>query len=153
MIIGVPRETASGERRVALTPDVITKMEKLGHTMLVEPGAGTEAGLPDAVYAEAGASLATDAAEVWAKADVIAKVRPPETDELSQLSDTQTLISFFYPGQSQDLLDQAKSTGCSVIAMDMVPRISRAQKMDALSELTGLSCLSSRRRCRRAREA
>mgnify|MGYP001465000209 FL=1 len=139
MIIGVPKETAPGERRVALTPDVLTKMEKLGHSMLVEPGAGVEAGLTDEAYVAAGATLAKDAAEVWSQSNVVAKVRPPEGDELAQLNDHQTLISFFYPAQSEDLLGQAKGTGASVIAMDMVPRISRAQKMDALSSMANVA--------------
>ena len=139
MIIGVPKEVAPGERRVALTPDVLTKMEKLGHSMLVEPGAGVEAGLTDEAYVAAGATLAKDAAEVWSQSNVVAKVRPPEGDELTQLNDHQTLISFFYPAQSEDLLNQAKGTGASVIAMDMVPRISRAQKMDALSSMANIA--------------
>ena len=139
MIIGVPKETAPGERRVALTPDVLSKMEKLGHSMLVEPGAGAEAGLTDEAYVAAGATMAKDAADLWSRSDVVAKVRPPETGELSQLSGEQTLISFFYPAQSEALLEQAKSTGGSVIAMDMVPRISRAQKMDALSSMANVA--------------
>ena len=139
MIIGVPKETAPGERRVALTPDVLSKMEKLGHSMLVEPGAGAEAGLTDEAYVAAGATMAKDAVDLWSRSDVVAKVRPPEMGELSQLSGEQTLISFFYPAQSEALLEQAKSTGGSVIAMDMVPRISRAQKMDALSSMANVA--------------
>ena len=139
MIIGVPRERMEGENRVALTPSIVSKMEKLGHSLLVEPGAGERAGLTDAAYIEAGATLAENSDDLWAKADVIAKVRPPEGDELDQLSDKQTLISFFYPAQNDALLEQAKGTGGTVIAMDMVPRISRAQKMDALSSMANVA--------------
>ena len=139
MIIGVPRERMEGENRVALTPSIVAKMEKLGHSLLVEKGAGERAGLTDAAYVEAGATLAKSGKELWSKADVIAKVRPPEGDELDQLAPTQTLISFFYPAQNEALLEQAKATGGTVIAMDMVPRISRAQKMDALSSMANVA--------------
>ncbi|MBL4811025.1 MAG: Re/Si-specific NAD(P)(+) transhydrogenase subunit alpha, partial [Rhodobacteraceae bacterium] len=93
----------------------------------------------DAVYAEAGADVVADAAAIFAGADIIAKVQPPQTGETAQLRDGQTLISFFYPAQNAEALEQAKGQGATVIAMDMVPRISRAQKMDALSSMANIA--------------
>lgn len=139
MKIGSPKETYLGEARVALTPDSAIQLQKLGHTCLVEAGAGKAAGFSDDAYRAAGVDVVETAAALYERADVIAKVRPPEAAEIARLSPEKTLISFFYPAQNKDLLDQAASTGASVIAMDMVPRISRAQKMDALSSMANIA--------------
>lgn len=139
MKIGSPKEIFAGEARVAMTPDSATQLKKLGYDCVIETGAGLSAGFSDDAYRAAGVEVASSAAELWASADVIAKVRPPESSEVSQLSSGKTLISFFYPAQNKDLLEQARTTGANVIAMDMVPRISRAQKMDALSSMANIA--------------
>jgi len=128
----------AGEARVAMTPDSIAQLKKLGYECLVETGAGTAAGLLDDAYRAAGAKV-VDTAALWDEADIIAKVRPPEAVEVERLKPGKTLISFFYPAQSKELLEACKETGANVLAMDMVPRISRAQKMDALSSMANIS--------------
>ncbi|PDV87039.1 NAD(P)(+) transhydrogenase (Re/Si-specific) subunit alpha [Rhizobium sp. H4] len=139
MLIGSPRERLEGEARVAMTPDSATQLQKLGYQCAIETGAGKLAGFSDDAYRAAGVTVVDSAETLFASADVIAKVRPPESSEVARLSSGKTLISFFYPAQNKDLLDQAKSTGANVIAMDMVPRISRAQKMDALSSMANIA--------------
>ena len=139
MRIGTPTEVFEGENRVAMTPDSATALQKLGHTCLIQSGAGLKAGFSDAAYEAAGVEVVKTAADLWAKAEVVAKVRPPSEAEVAMLKDGQTLISFFYPGSNEALMKQAADTGASVIAMDMVPRISRAQKMDALSSMANIA--------------
>jgi NAD(P) transhydrogenase subunit alpha len=137
--IGTPKETFAGERRVAMTPDSATQLQKLGHTCLIEAGAGAEAGFADADYTAAGVDVVKTAAALWKAADVVAKVRAPSDAEVKRLRDGQTLISFFNPAGNTDLMDAAAKKGSTVIAMDMVPRISRAQKMDALSSMANIA--------------
>lgn len=139
MKVGAPREILAGEARVALTPDSAGQLHKLGHACLIESGAGLAAGFSDDAYRAAGVEVVPDAAALWAGAEVVAKVRPPEPAEVARLSPGQTLISFFYPGQRAEALEAARATGANVIAMDMVPRISRAQKMDALSSMANIA--------------
>jgi len=137
--IGAPKELFEGEARVALTPDSARQLQKLGHECVVESGAGAMAGFTDTAYAEAGVEVVPDGAALFAASDVIAKVRPPEEAEIAYLDDSKTLISFFYPAANGDLMERAKETGATVVAMDMVPRISRAQKMDALSSMANIA--------------
>jgi len=137
--IGAPKEIIPGEARVAMTPDSARALQKLGHECVIEAGAGVAAGFSDALYAEAGVEVVKTAAALWQAAEVVIKVRPPEPAEVRRLHDGQLLISFFYPAQNAELLEQAKARGASVIAMDMVPRISRAQKMDALSSMANIA--------------
>ena len=139
MKFGVLREVEPGEQRVALTPASAAQLSKLGHDCVVETGAGLGAGISDAAYTEAGVEVLPDAAAVFAAADVVAKVRPPLESEVDQLREGQTLIGFFWPAANEALLERAKERGATVIAMDMVPRISRAQKMDALSSMANIA--------------
>ncbi|MDR5655470.1 Re/Si-specific NAD(P)(+) transhydrogenase subunit alpha [Ruixingdingia sedimenti] len=139
MKIGAPREIYEGENRVAMTPDSAVQLMKLGHSCAIESGAGVKAGFSDAAYAAVGVEVAADAAALWSGVDVVVKVRPPEPAELARMRQGQVLISFFYPAQNTELLEQAKDLGANVIAMDMVPRISRAQKMDALSSMANIA--------------
>ena len=139
MKIGSPRELFAGEARVAMTPDSAVQLKKLGYDCMIESGAGKAAGFSDEAYRAVGVEVVEGAEALYAGADVIAKVRPPETAEVERLSSGKTLISFFYPAQNKDLLEQAKNKGANVIAMDMVPRISRAQKMDALSSMANIA--------------
>lgn len=136
--IGTPRESAPGEARVAMTPDSATQLRKLGYECLIEAGAGKSAGFSDETYRAAGVTI-VDGAALYEAADIIAKVRPPEENEIDKLAPGKTLISFFYPAQNSALLEQARDKGANVIAMDMVPRISRAQKMDALSSMANIA--------------
>ncbi len=138
MIVGSPRESFPGESRVAMTPASALALQKLGHQCVIESGAGERAGYSDDKYRDAGADVVSGANELYARAEVIAKVRPPAESELV-LSAGKTLISFFYPGQQAELMQSAADHGVSVIAMDMVPRISRAQKMDALSSMANIA--------------
>jgi len=137
--VGAPKEIIGGEARVALTPDSAVQLQKLGHSCLIETGAGLAAGFSDQAYRDAGVEVVKDAKALWAGADVIAKVRPPEASETALLGPGKTLISFFYPAQRGEELEAARATGANVIAMDMVPRISRAQKMDALSSMANIA--------------
>jgi NAD(P) transhydrogenase subunit alpha len=139
MKIGSLKEISSGEQRVALTPDSAIQLQKLGHQCLVEKGAGLSAGFSDAQYEAVGVEICTTAAALTEASDVIIKVRPPSSAEIKSLSSSKTLISFFYPGANEALMELAKSKEASVIAMDMVPRISRAQKMDALSSMANIA--------------
>ncbi|MEP4197391.1 MAG: Re/Si-specific NAD(P)(+) transhydrogenase subunit alpha [Aliishimia sp.] len=139
MNIGTPKETFNGEARVAMTPDSATQLQKLGHDCLIETGAGQSAGFSDADYEAAGVTVVKTAAALWKAADVVAKVRPPSDAEMKKLRDGQTLISFFYPAANEKLMASAANKGSTLIAMDMVPRISRAQKMDALSSMANIA--------------
>ena len=139
MKIGTPKETFIGEARVAMTPESALQLQKLGHECLIETGAGLAAGFSDALYKDAGVAVVKTAAALWKAADTIAKVRPPNDTEAKRLSDGKTLISFFFPAQNEEQMAQIAAKGASVIAMDMVPRISRAQKMDALSSMANIA--------------
>ena len=141
MKIGVPKEIHDGEKRVATTPEVIGHLKKLGFEVTVETGAGDGAHFSDASYTEAGATIANDAKSVWNDSDIILKVRGPELNglEIDLLKEGQILISFLWPAQNPDLLKKLADKKVIAMAMDMVPRISRAQKMDALSSMANIA--------------
>lgn len=139
MKIGALKENFDGEARVSITPSSAGHLRKLGHEVFVESGAGVRSGFSDDDYRAADVTIATTAAELIAAVDIVAKVRQPETDEIGQMRAGQTLISFFYPAQNAELLEAARQQGITAIAMDMVPRISRAQKMDALSSMANIA--------------
>lgn len=139
MKIGTPKELLPDEARVAMTPSSALQLQKLGHTCVVESGAGKLAGFSDAAYAKAGVDVVPTAADLWQNSDIVAKVRPPTSEEASQLRNGQTLISLFFPSENEDLLTTANGNGATVLAMDAVPRISRAQKMDALSSMANIA--------------
>ncbi len=139
MKIGALAEIFEGENRVAMTPDSALQLQKLGHTCCIEAGAGTKAGFTDDAYAAAGVEVLPSAKAVADAADVLVKVRGPEEAEVLRLRPGQTLISFFWPAQNEALLKLVADRGATVIAMDMVPRISRAQKMDALSSMANIA--------------
>ena len=122
-----------------MTPDSALALQKLGHECLVEAGAGLAAGFSDQAYKDAGVEVVKTAAALWKAADIVAKVRPPNATEAKRLTDGKTLISFFYPAQNEEQMAKIAGQGASVIAMDMVPRISRAQKMDALSSMANIA--------------
>lgn len=139
MRIGAAKETFDAEARVAMTPDSAMQLQKLGYECVIEAGAGVKAGFSDAAYQQASVRVVGSAAELYEQADVVVKVRPPSEKEAGLLRRGQLLISFFYPAQNKGLMETARSVGADVIAMDMVPRISRAQKMDALSSMANIA--------------
>ena len=128
MIIGSPKELQAGEKRVAMTPASASQLIKLGFECIIETGAGVEAGFSDADYKAAGVKIIKTAANLWKQSDIIIKVQAVNKVEEAYLNKDKTVISFFWPAQNKELLDRLVSSGCSQIAMDMVPRISRAQK-------------------------
>lgn len=138
MKIGVPREIHVDERRVATTPVVAVELIKLGFSVVVEKDAGIAASFSNESYEEAGCEIVASSADLWSQSDLILKVRAPEGDEVGRLRAGQTLISFIWPAQNPELLQQLTNSGANVIAMDSVPRISRAQKMDALSSMANI---------------
>lgn len=139
MKIGTPNEVIAGENRVAMTPDSAKQLQKLGYECAIEAGAGLTAGFSDAAYEEAGVEVISGTDALWDSVDVIAKVRVPTDAEMGYLKEGKTLISFFNPGGNEEGLEKAKASGANVIAMEMVPRISRAQKMDALSSMANIA--------------
>ncbi|PTQ72586.1 Re/Si-specific NAD(P)(+) transhydrogenase subunit alpha [Celeribacter persicus] len=139
MKFGVPKEVFEGEARVALTPESARQLQKLGYDCAIQSGAGAAAGFSDAAYAEAGVEVIEGAKALWDACDIVAKVRQPDETEMGYLRKGQTLISFFNPGGNAEGMEKAKETGANVIAMEMVPRISRAQKMDALSSMANIA--------------
>ena len=144
VLIGIPKEIAAGERRVAAAPENVAKFIKLGFDVAVEAGAGQAAKFPDALYEEVGATV-LPAPELWAKADIILKIRPPEDHpslgkhEADLVREGATLISLIQPAQNGDLLERLAKRKVNAIAMDAVPRISRAQSMDALSSMANIA--------------
>jgi len=138
--IGVPRETAVGEKRVATVPEVVAKLVKLGFAVSVESGAGEAANFSDDDYRAAGADVVGSAAELWAAADIVFKVRPPTSDEVALLREGGMLIGFVWPAQNPELMQQLAARRATVLAIDSLPRqLSRAQKMDALTSMAGVS--------------
>ena len=137
MQIGIPRESLPGENRVAATPISVPQLIKLGYSVVVESGAGQRASLPDEAYEVTSARLGTTA-EVWGS-DVILAVNEPSVDELESMRPGTTLITFLYPRQNEALLKALQKQGVTALSMDMVPRISRAQSMDALSSMANIS--------------
>jgi len=139
MQIGIPTEIYAGEKRVATTPEVAGWLQKLGYTVAIEAGAGEKANFSDQSYSDAGVEVIRDTGQLWASSDIILKVRAPESSEIEHLSAGKTLISFIWPAQNEALLKQLADTGANILAMDSVPRISRAQKMDALSSMANIA--------------
>src|SRR5690242_7610740 len=114
-LIGVPRETAPGEKRVATVPEVVEKLVKLGFRVAVQSGAGEAANFSDDMYRAAGAEIVPDAASLWAKADIVFKVRAPIAAEVAQMREGQTLISFIWPAQNPDLMRQMAARKATVL--------------------------------------
>jgi NAD(P) transhydrogenase subunit alpha len=140
MLIGVPKETAEGENRVALVPEVVGKLSggENGVEVVVERGAGAGALIPDAQYEEAGARLVDDPAGVY-EADVVVKVAPPTADEIGRLRSDGVLIGFLQPLSGGEAIEAIAASGATSFAMEAIPRISRAQSMDALSSQANIA--------------
>jgi NAD(P) transhydrogenase subunit alpha len=140
MLIGVPRETATGEKRVATVPEVVQKLTKLGFAVAVESGAGEAANFADDDYRTAGAEVLPSATDLWARADIVFKVRPPTLEEVGLMREGATLIGFVWPAQNLELMQALQARRATVLAIDCLPRqLSRAQKMDALTSMAGIS--------------
>ncbi|MEO4037137.1 Re/Si-specific NAD(P)(+) transhydrogenase subunit alpha, partial [Mycolicibacterium smegmatis] len=137
MMIGIPRESQPGETRVAATPQTVGQILKLGYSVVVESGAGAAASFSDAAYADAGAQIGS-ADAVWS-ADVVMKVNAPSEGEIAALRDGATLISLISPALRPDLVEQLGTRNITVLAMDAVPRISRAQSLDVLSSMANIA--------------
>src|SRR5450830_23315 len=138
--IGVPREVFPGEKRVATVPESVEKLIKLGFIVAVESGAGDAANFSDEVYRAAGAEVITGAAALWAASDIVFKVRGPTTEEVALMHEGQALISFIWPAQNPELMQQLAAKKVTVLAIDALPRtLSRAQKMDALTSQAGVA--------------
>ena len=139
-VIGVPRETAAGEKRVATVPEVVEKLIKLGFKVVVETGAGDAANCSDEAYKAAGAEIADSAAKLWSAADIVFKVCVPTAEEVGLMHEGQTLITFIWPAQNPELMQQLAAKKVTVLAIDSLPRmLSRAQKMDALTSQAGVA--------------
>jgi H+-translocating NAD(P) transhydrogenase subunit alpha len=144
MKVGIPKEVHAGERRVAATPDTAKRLQKLGFEVVVETGAGDAASFSDAAYEAAGCTIARGPEEVWS-CDIVAKIREPEmhpalgAHEADLLRAGSTLISLLWPAQNEDLVKRLATSKSNVIAVDAVPRISRAQKLDVLSSMANIA--------------
>jgi NAD(P) transhydrogenase subunit alpha len=139
-VIGIPRETAAGEKRVATVPEVVGKLVKLGFRVAVQSGAGEAANFSDDAYRAAGAEVAADATALWRAADIVFKVRGPSAEELGLMREGGTLVSFIWPAQNPELLKALAAKKATVLAIDALPRmLSRAQKMDALTSMASIS--------------
>ncbi len=138
MKIGVPSEIERGERRVAATPDSVTRLKQLGFEVLVESGAGQPSGFADAEYQAAGAEITADTAAVW-NCELVTKVCAPQTSEVGLLREGGVLVSLLFPTQNEALVQALAERGVSVIALDAIPRVSRAQKLDVLSSMANIA--------------
>jgi proton-translocating NAD(P)+ transhydrogenase subunit alpha len=139
-VIGVPKETAAGEKRVATVPEVVEKLIKLGFKVSVESGAGDAANCDDESYRAAGAQIVDSAAKLWAESDIVFKVCVPTAEEVGLMHEGQTLIDFIWPAQNPELMQQLAAKKVTVLAIDSLPRmLSRAQKMDALTSQAGVA--------------
>jgi NAD(P) transhydrogenase subunit alpha len=145
MKIGIPKEIRPGERRVAATPETVSRLLKLGFEVSVEAQAGAGASFRDAEYSALGASVLHSTRELWDTSDIILKVQPPEQNselglhEAELLREGATLVSFIWPGKNAELVERLAARRATVLAMDQVPRITRAQKMDALSSMANIA--------------
>jgi len=138
-VIGVPKEVFAGEKRVATVPEVVEKLIKLGFKVAVESGAGEGANCSDDAYRTVGAEVVEGTAKLWTMADIVFKVGVPTTDEVGLMHEGQTLITFIWPAQNPELMQQLAARKVTVLAIDSLPRtLSRAQKMDALTSQAGV---------------
>ena len=139
MIVGIPIELNPKELRVGGTPNTVRRLVKQGFEVLVQKGAGERANFSDEEYVEAGAKLADTLEELYAKSDIIFKVQPPTEEEIEMMHEGMVTMSYLWPAQNQDLLKKLADKGVNAIAMDAIPRISRAQKMDVLSSMANIA--------------
>ncbi|MDQ6780313.1 MAG: NAD(P)(+) transhydrogenase (Re/Si-specific) subunit alpha, partial [Candidatus Eremiobacteraeota bacterium] len=144
MNVAIPKETTAGERRVAITPDIASRMVQSGSALFVQRGAGAEAGFLDGAYESAGATIVADAADLYGRGDIVLKVQRPQTDAATGLDEVQllregcALIALLQPLLNPQLMQQLAARRVTALSMDAIPRISRAQGMDALSAMSNV---------------
>jgi len=139
MLLGIPKETHPGENRAAVTPETVKKLSRLGAELQIEAGAGEGAGFPDADYTDAGATVVTDRESIISSADMLLRIRKPEVDEIASMKKGCIHISYLDPFNEHELISRFREQGVTAISMEMVPRTTRSQKMDALSSQASLS--------------
>jgi hypothetical protein len=139
MVLAVPKESGQGERRVAATPETVARLVGMGFEVRIESQAGLAASFADDAYVKAGATVVPDTAALWSAADLLLKVQPPTPDEADLLKPGAMLISFLWPVKNKALIDRMAARQVHAIAMDQIPRITRAQKMDALSSMANIA--------------
>src|SRR5262249_15350187 len=144
MKVGIPKEIYPNECRVAATPESVQKIVKLGYEVVIETGAGDASSVSDSTYTEAGATIAADARSLYSQSDIALRAgqpiaRPDGTHEADLIKEGATLIGFIWPAQNKELLDRLAKRKLTVLAMDAVPRITRAQKLDALSAMANIA--------------
>jgi len=139
MKVGVPSEISPGELRVAATPKTVKRLQKQGFEVYIQKGAGEKANYSDKEFEEAGAKLVATAADIYSKSDIVLKVKEPTTAEVDMMHEGLVMLSYLWPAQNQDLLKKLADKKVNAIAMDSIPRISRAQKMDVLSSMANIA--------------
>ena len=139
MNLFVPKETLHSEKRVAISPENISSFLKLGYEVKIESGAGDNANFPDQLYIKSGARIVSEPSETWEDADLVLKINPPNLEEIDLMKQGASLISFAYPARNENILKEVGKKGVNWLAMDCVPRISRAQSMDALSSMANVA--------------
>jgi len=139
MKIAVLKEIQSGEKRVAASPESVAHLVKLGYQLIVEQGAGAAADFGDAAYQQAGGEIASDVKQLWQHSDIILKVKGPTPSEAELIAENTVLICLLWPAQNAELVEKLRQRGATVLAMDQVPRITRAQKLDALSSTANIA--------------
>ena len=139
MKIGVPKETRKNENRVALSPDVVKSLIGSGFNLIVESGAGLNSFFSDEDYVKAGAAIEPDRSKIYSGSDVVLCVNPPASAEILQMKKDAVLISFMWAATNPELIEACEKAGVTSFSMDAIPRISRAQKMDALSSQSNLA--------------
>lgn len=139
MKVGIPAEVSQNELRVAATPKTVKRLQKQGFEVYIQKGAGSKANFSDKEFEEAGAKLLDTAAQIYSQSDIVLKVKEPTTDEVALMHEGLVLLSYLWPAQNQDLLKVLADKKVNAIAMDAIPRISRAQKMDVLSSMANIA--------------
>ena len=139
MRIAVPKETLIGETRVAITPDVVRRLVRDGHTVAIESEAGLAGGFLDSAYADAGAVVVHTLAQLYDDAELVARIHPPKALDVQQIPSGATLVSFLWPTANEDTVQALCDRRVNAFAMDLVPRITRAQSMDALSSMSTIA--------------
>ncbi|MBW2461454.1 MAG: Re/Si-specific NAD(P)(+) transhydrogenase subunit alpha, partial [Deltaproteobacteria bacterium] len=139
MKVGIPKEVDATERRVAVSPESVRRLERLGFEAVVQKGAGADAGFLDEDYEAAGATVVADASEIFGDCEIVAKVRAPSEDEIGLMKEGTVSISFIFPAQNEAVVNLLREKKITALAIDQVPRITRAQKMDALSSMANIA--------------
>jgi NAD(P) transhydrogenase subunit alpha len=146
MNVGIPLEVSKAELRVGATPKTTKRLQKQGFSVYIQKGAGKKANYADEEFKEAGAHIVATAEELYQKADIVLKVLAPNEDEIEMMKEGTVTMSYLWPAQNPDLLEKLAARKINAIAMDAIPRISRAQKMDVLSSMANIAGIQSRNR-------